>query len=245
LDPVSQQLTELKNKFSESFATMWTEDAELRNVALLASRTIGELEGPAALGFAATHVGQMLAAMWKGVQPMLAHYASLCISRLIDSQVASARLPPPRLEEKDEDLSQTTVFHLIAGSYVEASQETLELVAALPRSVRVSIVKVQAAFRGFLFRSRYFGRTRDVSLYCNVKRWPRLAPVMDAEEDNEPKDLKKRKKAKPVKPRSRPRRRRRPPAPAPPRRTGATRRAPRTGAGRRPRPRGSRGARRA
>jgi len=65
--------------------------------------------------------------------------------------------------------------------------------SALPRGVRVAIVKVQATFRGYLFRARYFGRAREVSLYGIAKRWPRLAPPLDGEDELELKDGKKRK----------------------------------------------------
>ncbi|CAE7949318.1 unnamed protein product [Symbiodinium sp. KB8] len=75
-DPVSQQLAALKEKTVDSFSLMWTDDAELRGVASLAIRLMDGLEGPSALTFAATFVGQMLLAMWKGVAPMLAHHAA-------------------------------------------------------------------------------------------------------------------------------------------------------------------------
>lgn len=193
-DKVSNQLAELKNKYSDSFATMWTDDAEARHVALLASTTISKLEGPARVSFAATHVCRMLSALWRGVEPMLSHFATLCIARLIDAHVS--RLPPPRLEERDEDLSQTTDFHLVSLSYQQPNQDTQDLVSAAPKGVRTANTKLQAVFRGYVFRLRHFGRTRDVALYCNAKQWPRLAPPLEDDEEQDVKDPKKRKEPK-------------------------------------------------
>jgi len=186
----------------DSFAHMWTDDAELRGVATLAMRLFDGLEGPTALHFAATVTGQILLAMWKGVSPMLAERAATCISRIGESHAASGMLPPPVLEERDEDSSNSPVFDRIAASYAPPPQDCLELVSALPRGVTECIVKVQATFRGYLFRARYFARSRSCAQYCKAKDWPLLKPkVVDLEDFESAKEkAKKRKKAKRVDP---------------------------------------------
>merc|ERR1719491_2596335 len=127
---------------------------------------------------------------------MLAERASIGIARIAETHAAMGMLPPPGLEDRDEDFSNTPVFDRIAASYAPASRECLELVLALPRGVGECIVKVQATFRGYIFRARYFARARSVAQYCKAKDWPRLAPkVVDLDDIESPKEkAKKRKK---------------------------------------------------
>jgi hypothetical protein len=202
LTPLERQMATLKQKSVDSFAHMWTDDAELRGVATLAIRLFDGLEGTSALHFATTVTGQILLAMWKGVHPMLAERATCCISRMGESQSAMGSLPPPALDDRDEDGSSSPVFDRIAASYEPPSSECLELVSALPRGVTECIVKVQATFRGYLFRARYFARARSCAQYCKAKDWPLLAPkVVELDEMESPKEkAKKRKKAKRVDP---------------------------------------------
>lgn len=99
----------------DSFSLMWTDDAELRGVASLAIRLMDGLEGPSALPFAATFVGQMLLAMWKGVAPLLAHHAATGIARIAETHAAMGRLPAPQLPEPDASTSRTAVFDRVAA----------------------------------------------------------------------------------------------------------------------------------
>jgi len=202
LTPLQMQMAALKEKSVDSFANMWTDDAELRGVATLAIRLFDGLEGPSALHFAASAVSQIVLAMWKGVHPMLAEHASIGIGRIAETHSAMGMLPPPALGDRDEDASSSPVFDRIAASYAPASRECLELVSALPRGVTECIVKVQATFRGYLFRARYFARARSCAQYCKAKDWPLLAPkVVDLDDIESPKEkAKKRKKAKRVDP---------------------------------------------
>merc|ERR1719436_2277542 len=116
-DRVEQQLMELKEKCVDSFAMQWSDDAELRGVASLCARLFDGLEGPSALHFAATFTSQMLLALWKGVEPLLAHHAAMGIARIAESHAVVASLPPPALQELDADRSQTAVFDKVALSY--------------------------------------------------------------------------------------------------------------------------------
>merc|ERR1719181_1827340 len=111
-------------------------------------------------------------------------------------------LPAPVLEERDEESTNSSVFERVANSYAPPSSDCLELVSALPRGVTECIVKVQATFRGYLFRARYFARARTVAQYCKAKDWPLLAPkAVDLDDLESPKEkAKKRKKAKRVDP---------------------------------------------
>jgi len=195
-DFISQQLAALKEKSVDSFSMMWTDDAELRGVAALAIRLMDSLEGPSAMQFAATFTGQMLLAMWKGVEPLLAHHAAMGIARIADSHAAIGSLPPPPLQDLDADVSQTAVFDRIEASYAKPSKNCEDLVQALPRGVRGSIVKVQSVFRGYIFRARYFPRCRAVAAYCKAMGWPTLHPSHEeAVVDDSEKDKKRRKKA--------------------------------------------------
>lgn len=196
-DAVEAQLAALKEKTVDSFAMMWTDDAELRGVASLAARLFDGLEGPSALHFAATFTSQMLLALWKGVEPLLAHHASVGIARIAESHAVVASLPPPALHELDADRSQTAVFDRVALSYGPVSKDCRELVSALPRGVLSSIVKVQATFRGYLFRARNFTRARSVAAYCQAARWPQLyKPQEGFDEVETPRDEKKDRKRK-------------------------------------------------
>lgn len=194
-DFMSQQLAALKEKSVDSFSMMWTDDAELRGVAALAIRLMDSLEGPSAMQFAATFTGQMLLAMWKGVEPLLAHHAAMGIARIADSHAAIGKLPPPPLQDLDADVSQTAVFDRIEQSYDKPSKNCEDLVAALPRGVRGSIVKVQSVFRGFVFRARYFPRSRATAAYCKAVGWPTLHPSYERDIAEDDKDKKRRKKA--------------------------------------------------
>lgn len=202
LTKLERQIAALKEKSTDSFASMWTDDAELRGVASLAIRLFDGLEGPSAVYFAATVSSQILLAMWKGVHPMLVSLATLGISRIAESHSSMGMLPPPPLEDRDEESSSSPVFDRIADSYKPVPKDCLELVSALPRGVTECIVKVQATFRGYLFRARYFARARSIAQYCKAKDWPLLAPkVVDLEDLESPKEkAKKRKKAKRVDP---------------------------------------------
>jgi len=193
-DPVSQQLAALKEKTVDSFSLMWTDDAELRGVASLAIRLMDGLEGPSALTFAATFVGQMLLAMWKGVAPMLAHHAATGIARIAESHAALGRLPAPQLPEPDSTTSRTAVFDRVASSYDRASKDCEELVNALPRGVLGSIIKAQATFRGYVFRARYFAKARAVAAYCKAVAWPELHPQLEGETMDLASDKDKKKK---------------------------------------------------
>lgn len=194
-DAVSQQLAALKEKTVDSFAHMWTDDAELRGVASLVIRIMDGLEGPSAMLFATTFTAQMLLAMWKGLEPMFAHYASMGIARIAESHSTIGRLPPPALPDADAAKSQTPVFDRIANSYDPPSKDTQELVGALPRGVLGAIIKVQATFRGYLYRARYFPRARFVAAYCKAVQWPELHPQQETEQvDLAEKDKKRRKK---------------------------------------------------
>jgi len=193
-DPVSQQLAALKEKTIDSFSLMWTDDAELRGVASLAIRLMDGLEGPSALPFAATFVGQMLLAMWKGVAPMLAHHAATGIARIAESHAAMGRLPAPQLPEPDATTSRTAVFDRVAASYDRPSKDCEELVNALPRGVLGSIIKAQATFRGYVFRARYFTKARAVAAYCKAVAWPELHPQLEGETVEMPSEKDKKKK---------------------------------------------------
>jgi len=199
-DAVEAELMALKEKSVDSFAMMWTDDAELRGIASLASRLMDGLEGPSAVHFAATFTGQILLAMWKGVQPMLAHHASVGIARIAESHAVIGSLPSPALDDRDADKSQTAVFDRIALSYGPPSRDCKELVMALPRGVLGCIVKVQARFRGTLFRTRNFQRTRAVAAYCKAARWPQLQAPMEGYDDEETADSKKDKRRTKKKP---------------------------------------------
>lgn len=198
LTPVEKQLAALKEKSVDSFAQMWTDDAELRGVAALAARLYDGLEGPSSLHFAATVTGQLLHAMWKGVQPLLAQRAAIGIGRISEAHANMGMLPPPPLSEQDEDQTLTPAYDRVAASYDPPSKECEELVATLPRGVVDSIIKVQATFRGFIFRARYYERSRSVAQYCKAKDWPLLAPRVISVDDDSPKEKerKRRKKAK-------------------------------------------------
>jgi len=182
---LQQQLATLKEKTVNSFAMMWTDDAELRGVASLASRMVDSLEGANALEFAATCAGQMMLAAWKGVEPMLEHLAKAGVAKVAESHSMSGYLPPPSLPEVDSEMSHSTNFDLIANSYAPPSQDVKDLCDALPRGVMGSIVKVQATFRAYLYRSRHFGRSRSIAAYCKAARWPRskAADEWDDEDD--------------------------------------------------------------
>merc|ERR1719343_329966 len=68
---------------------------------------------------------------------------------------------------------------------------------ALPRGVVGAVVKVQATFRGYIFRARYFSRARSVAAYCKAARWPLAEPPLFSQEaDDDKGKSKKRKKAK-------------------------------------------------
>jgi len=195
-DPVSQTLAALKEKSVDSFSLMWTDDAELRGVASLAIRLMDGLEGPSALPFAATFVGQMLLAMWKGVAPLLAHHAATGIARIAETHAAMGRLPAPQLPEPDASTSRTAVFDRVAASYDRPSKDCEELVNALPRGVLGSIIKAQATFRGYVFRARYFTKSRAVAAYCKAVAWPELHPQLEGETVDLEKDKKKKSKSK-------------------------------------------------
>merc|ERR1740129_1848404 len=81
-------------------------------------------------------------------------------------------------------------------SYGPPSKECKELMMALPRGVVDSVVKVQACFRGYLFRARYFSRARFVANYCKASDWPRLRPRMPEDEVESPKDKERRQRKK-------------------------------------------------
>lgn len=175
-DKVERQLAELREKSVDSFAMMWTDDAELRGVASVAARIMDGLEGPQGGPMAATVVGQLLLAMWKGLHPLLEHYARAGIARIAESQAQAGTLPPPQLQEQDNDFSHTSVFDRIATSYGRPSEECLELCTALPRGVVGSLVKVQATWRGYVFRARHFARARTIATYCKAVEWPLQQP---------------------------------------------------------------------
>jgi hypothetical protein len=202
LTPLEKQMATLKEKSVDSFAHMWTDGAELRGVSTLAIRLFDGLEGPTAVHFAATVSAQIMLAMWKGCGPMLAERAAISIARIGESHSSMGMLPAPALEERDEDNSNSQVFDRVAASYSPPSPDCLELVSALPRGVTECIVKVQATFRGYIFRARYFARARTVAQYCKAKDWPLLQPkAVDLDDLESPKEkAKKRKKAKRVDP---------------------------------------------
>jgi len=202
-DAVEAQLQALKEKSVDSFAMMWSDDAEIRGIASLATRLMDGLEGPSAMHFAATFAGQLMLALWKGVHPLLAHHANMGIARIAESHAVVGGLPPPALQDADAEKSQTAVFDRIALSYGPPSKDCKELVSALPRGVLSCIVKVQARFRGMIYRARHFTRSRTVAAYCKAARWPQLLPPAEGFDDAETprdqkKDKKKKKKAKKV-----------------------------------------------
>merc|ERR1711971_1316608 len=131
---------------------MWSDDAELRGVASLAARLVDTLEGPNATYFAATFVGQMTLAMWKGLAPMFQDQATRSINRMSEGQATKGVLPAPSLPEQDQAASVTQVFDRVASSYSLPSKDCQELVGALPRGVLSAIIKVQARFRGYYFK---------------------------------------------------------------------------------------------
>lgn len=195
-DAVEAELMALKAKTADSFAMMWTDDAELRGVSSLTARLMDALEGPSAVHFAATFSGQILLALWKGVHPALAHYAAMGIARIAETHAVVGTLPPPSLDPADAEHSETEIFDRLALSYGTASEDCKELVSALPRGVLGSIIKVQATFRGTLFRNCYFQRTRVVAAYCQAAKWPQLYPPIEGYDEAEEKDLRKDKKRK-------------------------------------------------
>jgi hypothetical protein len=211
---LEKQMAALKETSLDSFAHPWSDDAELRGVATLAIRLFDGLEGQTAVHFAATVSAQVLKAMWKGVHPMLANLATIGISRIAESASAPSKivsgldkdkvmemLPQPPLDDRDEEASASPVFDRIAASYAPPSKDCLELVSALPRGVTECLVKVQATFRGYIFRSRYFARARSCAQYCKVKDWPLLAPkiadIDDLDVAHEKTKKRKKKKASP------------------------------------------------
>eukprot|EP00933_Yihiella_yeosuensis_P081880 TRINITY_DN95585_c0_g1_i1.p1 TRINITY_DN95585_c0_g1~~TRINITY_DN95585_c0_g1_i1.p1 ORF type:complete len:1064 (-),score=231.26 TRINITY_DN95585_c0_g1_i1:52-3243(-) len=192
---VQAKLAAIKEKSIDSFGMMWTDDAELRGVASLSVRLMDGLEGPSAMLFAATFTGQMLLAMWKGIEPMLAHHASMGIARIAESHGTMGRLPPPGLPDLDAANSQTAVYDQIASSYDHPSKDCQELVGALPRGVLGSIIKVQATFRGYIYRARHFPKARTVAGYCKAVSWPELHPTTETEVVVEETSKKKKKLA--------------------------------------------------
>mmetsp|Transcript_17331 Transcript_17331/g.40387 ORF Transcript_17331/g.40387 Transcript_17331/m.40387 type:complete len:1088 (-) Transcript_17331:190-3453(-) len=198
-DRVEQQLAALKEKSVDSFAMMWTDDAELRSVSSLAHRLMDGLEGPSAVQLASTVVSHLMVAVWKGLHPMLEQLAKVAISRVAESQAVAGSMPPPALPEHDEDSSNSAVFDRVASSYLPAHPDCVELCGALPRGVLGAIVKVQACFRGYLFRARHFKRARVLASYCKpeVANWPLKEPKKPwelAEEEEEAKKTKDRKR---------------------------------------------------
>mmetsp|Transcript_89113 Transcript_89113/g.195211 ORF Transcript_89113/g.195211 Transcript_89113/m.195211 type:complete len:1031 (+) Transcript_89113:136-3228(+) len=192
---VEAELMALKQKTIDSFGMMWTDDAEIRGIASLSARLMDGLEGPSAVHFAATFTAQILLAMWKGAQPLLSQRAALGISRIAETHAVLGSLPPPPLEDADNEQSETAVFDRIALSYGPPSKDCRELVSALPRGVLGCVIKAQAVFRGFLLRSRYFRRMRAVAAYCKAARWPQLlAPLEGYDEPEESLDAKKDKR---------------------------------------------------
>lgn len=190
-----------KERQVDSFAMMWTEDAELRGVASLATRLMDGLEGPTALQLAGTFAGQIILATWKGVEPMLAHLATMAIARTAESHAQKGTLPPPPLLELDEDVSQTKGFACTASSYDEAHEDTRDMVQSLPRGVLPTVIKVQANFKGYVFRLRHFERARAVAAYCKVVHWPLFDPnhgLIDDDDDDDDTKKKKRKKTQRV-----------------------------------------------
>jgi hypothetical protein len=153
------KLQELKEKTIDSFQMMWSEDAELRGVAMLAGRVMDALDGPGCAQFAATSAAQILLAVWKGCEPMFTHLATKGISRISEAHAQRGILPSPPLEEQDADDSHTNVFDRVADSYKGPSKDCLELIDALPRGVVGAIVKVQATFRGLLLHGLLYGLT--------------------------------------------------------------------------------------
>jgi len=189
-----------KERSVDSFAMMWTDDKELRSVATLAMRLFDGLEGPAALQLAATFAGQMVLAILKGVEPLLAHLASMAIARTAESHAQKGTLPPVMLPELDEDVSFSTGYHLVTSSFDEAHGETQEMVKSLPRGVLGVVLKVQATWRGYIFRSRHFARAGAVAAYCKAVQWPVFDPnagFLD-DDDDSPEKKKKRKKTQKV-----------------------------------------------
>jgi len=178
-----------------SFATVWSEDGEIRAVSSLAARLMDGLEGPAAAQAAATCVGQMLLAMWKGAEPLLSHLATSAIARMAESQAVSGTLPLPRLLERDEDASSTRGAQLVAFSYAPPSADTQDMMASLPRGVLRTILKVQATFRGYVFRARHFARARAVASYCKAVQWPLGEAQEEENDDDDPRERRKRRKA--------------------------------------------------
>lgn len=180
-DAVAQQLQRAKDKTADSFAIMWTDDAELRAVSSLASKLMDALEGPSAPYFAATLAGRLLLAVWQGLQPMFESLAKAAYSRVSEAHAAKGLLPPLRLPERDAMSSQTQAYDRIALSYGPPSEDLLETIQALPRGVITSITKVQAVFRGYMFRTRFFCRARSVATYCKAARWPLVTPLLPHE----------------------------------------------------------------
>jgi len=185
-----------KERQVDSFAMMWTDDAELRGVTTLAMRLMDGLEGPAALSLAATFAGQIILATWKGVEPMLAHLATMAIARTAESHAQKGTLPPPPLLELDEDASQTRGFAQTAASYGEVHEETQDMVQRLPRGVLPTVIKVQANFKGYLFRMRHHDRSRAVAAYCKAVHWPLFDPNCGLIDDDEEDETGKRRKRK-------------------------------------------------
>jgi len=202
---VTMKLNELKEKSVDSFAQMWTDDAELRGVTSLASRVMDSLDGPSCAHFAAAFGGQILHAVWVGAGPMFARLAREGIARISEAHAAKGLIPPRSLAEHDADTSNTAAFDRVAASYGPPSKDCEELIQALPRGVVAAIVKVQATFRGYIFRARNYARARAVASYCKAASWPLSEPALfQADEDEGPKRgrAKRKKAAKKVDPKT-------------------------------------------
>jgi len=195
---VSMKLAELKEKTTDSFSMMWTDDAELRGVCGIVARVMENLDGPGCGQFAASITAQVLCATWNGCKPMFMSLAKQGVARITEAHSIRGFVPPPPLQEQDAHDSHTAAFDYVAASYAPPSKDCEELMQALPRGVVQSIVKVQATFRGYIFRARYFSRARSVASYCKNSHWPLAEPSLFADMDDgaarDSKGLKRRKK---------------------------------------------------
>lgn len=173
---VTQQLSIMKEAMVDSFAQTWTDDAELRSCASLVTRLVESMEGDGAHLRAATVASQLMLAAWKGAQPMFNECAERAISQISETHAVMGSIPAP-IPRDSNDGATSQGFELVASSYQPPSADCQALLQSSPQAVLEIIMKVQAQFRGWLYRTRHQQRLRVCAQYCKTVGWPTsLAP---------------------------------------------------------------------
>jgi hypothetical protein len=132
-------------------------------------------EGPDSHLYGYIAAQQMMLAIWKGAQPIIADFANKYNSQLTNAHSATGRLPTALLSSTDDGVDSKN-YDLIAMSCEIKDDAKWQAQSAPPAAIQL-LVRVQAAWRGYSVRAINYNRIHATSTYTNMAEWPTVQTV--------------------------------------------------------------------